>query len=245
MNELSCTKLDIKKLTEQIFRVRIQPLAGEIFDFKGGQYLYLLMPDGKRIPLSIASPPEQKKYIELHIRLIPGHELAADMLHLFETAKRIHIEGPYGSCFLNQSADVNPNDIVIIAGGTGFSPMKSLLESALAQADKRKLSLYLGVQKAEELYQTELVNSWDLESCGFTYIPVVAEADKGWKGAVGYPHQIALTDIGQTVAKLDFYISGSEKMVMNVYKALLDAGADKECIYSDILDIKREMGESI
>jgi len=100
MNELNCKTLEIKKLTEQIHRVRIQPVEGKIFDFKGGQYLYLLMPDGKRIPLSIASAPEETRFIELHIRLIPGHDLAADMLKLFKTAKQIHIEGYLRPCLL-------------------------------------------------------------------------------------------------------------------------------------------------
>lgn len=241
MNELNCTTLEVKAFTEQIHRVRLKALEGKLFDFKGGQYLYLLMPDGKRIPLSIASAPEQKDYIELHIRLIPGHELAADMLQLFKTAKKIHIEGPYGQCFLRESQ----NDVVIIAGGTGFSPMKSLLESAFAQTINKKFSLYLGAQKSNELYQTTLVNAWDVKATLFKYVPVVSEADKTWNGAVGFPHEIALKDLFDTINQHDFYISGSEMMVMNVYQALLKAGAEKQNIYSDILDIKREMGEPI
>lgn len=241
MIELNCKTLEVTALTEQIHRVRLEPLEGELFNYKGGQYLYLLMPDGKRIPLSIASAPEQNDFIELHIRLIPGHELAANMLQLFKTANKIHIEGPYGQCFLKESK----NDVVVIAGGTGFSPMKSLLESAFAKKVKRNFSLYLGAQKSSELYQTNLVENWQTDATPFNYIPVIADVENDWEGAVGFPHQIAIADLGDKVSQYDFYISGSEMMVMNVYQALLDAGADKQNIYSDILDIKREMGESI
>ena len=241
MKELNCKTLEIKKLTEQIHRVRLQAVEGELFDFKGGQYLYLLMADGKRIPLSIASAPEQKAYVELHIRLIPGHELAADMLQLFKTASKIHIEGPYGQCFLKESE----NDVVVIAGGTGFSPIKSLIESAFKQNTKRRFTLYLGAQKSNELYQTALVNDWQFDKERFNYVPVIADKEEHWEGATGYPHQVALVDMGANIKQNDFYISGSEMMVMNVYQSLLDAGANKDSIYSDILDIKREMGEQI
>jgi CDP-4-dehydro-6-deoxyglucose reductase len=241
MKELNCKTLEIKKLTEQIHRVRLEAIEGKLFDFKGGQYLYLLMPDGKRIPLSIASAPEQKAYVELHLRLIPGHDLAANMLQLFETASKIHIAGPYGQCFLKKSK----NDVVVIAGGTGFSPVKSLIESAFAQKTNRQFSLYLGAQKSSELYQTALVNDWQFDDKLFKYVPVIAEDEDDWQGATGYPHQVALADMGDNIKQNDFYISGSEMMVMNVYQALVEAGANKAHIYSDILDIKREMGEQI
>lgn len=238
MKELNCKTLEINTLTEQIFQIRLQPEKGKIFSFKGGQYLYLLMDDGKRIPLSIASPPEEKRFIELHIRLIPGHELAARMLELFKTANKIHIEGPYGQCFLKS----NKRDVVIIAGGTGFSPMKSLLESALAQATNKNFYLYLGAQKPDELYQTKLINHWK-STAHFKYIPVVIEAGTDWKGAVGYPHQAALTQLTNDITEYDFYISGSENMVMNVYHELISSGVSENNIYSDILDIKRELGK--
>ena len=241
MNELTCSTLDVTALGEQVFRVRFQPLDAELFDFKGGQYLYLLMPDGKRIPLSIASPPQQRQFIELHIRLIPGHQLAADMLHLFNTATKIPIEGPYGDCHLR----VGNKKVVIIAGGTGFSPMKSLLESAFSQPESRNFCLYLGAQSKKELYQQTIIQAWDTGVCQFRYIPVLQQAEENWSGASGLPHQVAIEELGEDLARADCYISGSEAMVLHVYKALLAAGVDKASIFSDILDIKRQMGENL
>ncbi len=240
MKELDCKTLEINALTEQIYQIRLQPNKGKIFNFKGGQYLYLLMADGKRIPLSIASPPEEKKFIELHIRLIPGHELAAKMLELFRSASKIHIDGPYGQCVLRN----NKRDVIIIAGGTGFSPMKSLLESALDQSTNRNFSLYLGAQKSNELYQSELISRWS-RNLHFKYIPVINEKEANWDGAVGFPHQIALSQLTKKISGYDFYISGSELMVMSVYRELIDSGADKKQIFSDILDIKREFEQDL
>jgi CDP-4-dehydro-6-deoxyglucose reductase, E3 len=242
MQPIICTTDNITPLTEQIHRVRIKPIKQQTFEFKGGQYLFLLMPDGKRVPLSIASPPEQKNYIELHIRLIPGHDLAAEMLDVFSRNNEFTIEGPCGDCFL-QSGD---NDVVIIAGGTGFSPMSSLLQSALScPQDNRQYHLFLGAQTSAEIYQTQLIKQWQFPAEKFNYVPVINQQEAEWQGEFGFPHQAALKLINGNASKHDFYISGSGPMVMSVYQALLDAGADKTRIYSDMLDIKRSMGEDI
>ncbi|MCW9018430.1 MAG: FAD-binding oxidoreductase [Kangiellaceae bacterium] len=240
MNELNCVTHDISKLTEEIHRIRIAPESCELFDFQGGQYLYLLMPDGKRIPLSIASAAQEKSYLELHIRLIEGHQLAADMIELFQTAKRIHIEGPYGKCFLTEGE----RPVVIIAGGTGFSPMKSLLESQFAKNSKRSLALYLGVEKEQDLYQADIIANWP-NSANFSFVPVVNKPGNDWQGETGFPHDVAIRKCQDTLSDTEFFVSGSEPMVMSVYQSLLDKGVPKIQIHSDILDIKREMGKDI
>jgi len=88
-----------------------------------------------------------------------------------------------------------------------------------------------------------LIESWKTDNFQFNYIPVINEIDDGWHGAVGFPHQVALAELGDKIKRCDFYISGSLAMVMNVYQDLLDAGATEKNIFSDILDIRREMRE--
>jgi len=241
MNPLSCVTHEITQLTDQIYRVRIQAEAGELFEFKGGQYLFLHMPDGNRVPLSIASAPEERQFIELHIRLLNDGGLVRQMLDLFQSSSAFQIEGPAGRCCLRDSE----RDVVCIAGGTGFSPMKSMLESALKQGDQRQLSLYLGVQQPEELYQHLLVEALDRQYNNFHFVPVVGDSNCEWAGAFGFPHQVALDRLGDKVTACDYYIGGSEAMVVNVYQALKAEGVPTENIYSDILDIKRDQGESL
>jgi len=112
----SFTLLDVKNLSEDVFCVRLQP-KDKPFEFKAGQYIFLLMSDDKRIPLSIASPPEQTDFIELHIRSVPGNTFTADMLNFLQTEATIEIDGPSGQCCLKN----NNNTFIAIAGGTGFS----------------------------------------------------------------------------------------------------------------------------
>ncbi len=231
--------LEVKPLTDQIHRVRLSPLEGDVFEFKGGQYLFLHLPDGKKIPLSIASAPEQKDYIELHIRSMHAESLAAEMLSLFQTADVLEIDAPHGNCILRDGK----NPVIIIAGGTGFSPMKSLLESAFVGAEGREFALYLGAQTKEEIYQSPIIEGWQTNQVTFKYTPVVFEVDDSWKGATGYPHEAAIADYQDKLSNCDVFISGSEPMVMNVYKALTEKGVPPNQIYSDILDIKRASGD--
>lgn len=239
MNQINCTTKEITKLTEQIHRIRLRATEGDLFEFKGGQYIFLIMPDGNRVPLSIASAPEQRDYIELHIRLMAEGGLVSEMLALFTSGVVFQIEGPHGRCYLNDG----DNDVVIIAGGTGFSPMKSMVESALMRGVRRNFSLYLGAQKSHEIYQTPLVEDLVNNNNNFDFIPVVGEPDDQWQGEVGFPHQVALNHLEDKAASCEFYISGSEAMVVNVYKALTDAGVASEQVHSDILDIKRDKGD--
>ena len=239
MTEFTCKTLDVSQLNDQIHRIRLVPEDKSLFDFKGGQYIVLHMPDGKRVPLSIASAPEEKSFLELHVRLVEGHPLAEDMINLFKTADSFQLEGAYGGCYLNDS----DRTLVIIAGGTGFSPMKSMIESAFAQGADRNIELYLGAQVISDLYQHDLIESWQTDNNNFSYTPVISGDDESWTGATGFPHQSAMACADSELIEKDFYISGSEAMVMAVYNALLEKTVPKSQIHSDILNIKRDKGE--
>lgn len=239
MNKYRFKTIDITPLNKEIYRIRIVPQQNNLFEFNGGQYLILEMPTGEQVPLSIASAPEEINFIELHVRVVDGHPLAEDMLKLFQSNNRFSITGPFGSCYLNDS----PRELVIIAGGTGFSPMKSMIESAFANNSKRKISLFLGAQIFSDLYLHQLINQWQSEQTNFTYIPVLSNHGSNWKGEIGFPHQAAMKCKEHELIEKDFYISGSEAMVIAVYESLRSKHVPKSQIHSDILNIKRENGE--
>lgn len=239
MTVYNCKTKEVIQLNDQIYRIRVVPDDLALLDFKGGQYIILHMPDGKRVPLSVASAPEEKEFLELHIRLVKQYSLADDMIKLFQQSSQVEIEGAFGSCFLSDSS----RDMVIIAGGTGFSPMKSMIESAFAQNCQNSIELFLGAQVMSDLYQHELIKGWQGKHNSFSYIPVISGDDEIWQGATGFPHEVAIRQCGERLREKDFYISGSEAMVMAVYRALTEKGVDASQIHSDILNIKRANGE--
>ena len=239
MTVYRCTTKDVSQLNDQIYRIRVVPDDLSLLDFKGGQYIILNMPDGKRVPLSIASSPEEKTFLELHIRLVKQYSLADEMIQLFKDADSVDIEGAFGTCHLNNSQ----RDLVIIAGGTGFSPMKSMIESAFSNNCQRQIDLYLGAQIMSDLYHHDLINQWQSDNDNFKYIPVISSDDEIWEGAIGFPHEVAIEQCEQVLTEKDFYVSGSEAMVMAVYRALREKSVKSKNIHSDILNIKRLKGE--
>ncbi|MCO7226540.1 FAD-binding oxidoreductase [Pleionea sp. CnH1-48] len=240
MQEIFCQVADIALLGQDVYRVKLTSDALATLDYQGGQYLTLQVEGGRWIPFSIGNAPEEISHLELHIRLIPGHDLAEHILDQLKTTKKAHVQVPMGQCVLRQS----PRESVFIVGGTGFSPVKAMIESAFAQKDERAMHLFWGAQSEGDFYLKTLAEQWQQSYEHFHFTPVISGDDKSWQGATGLVHKAALAQLSN-YTQYDFYVSGSEAMVMAVYQDLLDVGVPKEQIYSDMLDIKREMGENI
>ena len=121
--------------------------------------------------------------------------------------------------------------------------MKSMIESAFAQQTSRKIELYLGAQVTGDLYQDDLIKTWEQQYENFSYTPVISGDEDGWQGVKGFPHEPAMDCEEQELLAKDYYISGSAPMVTAIYKALTSKGVDKSQIHSDMLNIMREKGE--
>jgi CDP-4-dehydro-6-deoxyglucose reductase len=225
---------------KDVYRVKLASEALSQVRYLGGQYLTLLSQGGHWIPFSIGNAPEEHSHLELHIRLIPGHALAEQILNRLRKTRKAHIQLPLGKCVLRDGE----RPVVFIVGGTGFSPVKAMLESAFAKQDTRQFHLFWGAQTQQDLYLKELVDGWQQQRDNFHFTPVVSGEDVHWQGARGLVHFEAIRQLSN-LSQYDFYISGSEAMVLAVYYDLLENGADKSQIYSDMLDIKRDMGEDI
>ncbi len=240
MEELYCQVKTIDLLGKDVHRVRLHSEALSQVDYQGGQYLTLQTDGGRWIPFSIGNAPEEREFLELHIKLIPGHSLAEEIMEQLKTTQKAHVQVPMGNCVLRNG----DRDVVCIVGGTGFSPIKAILESAFAKQDARHFSLFWGAQIEDDLYLDSLPKSWQQNYANFDYVPVISGDDTNWQGETGFPHQAAIKRFDDLTDK-DFYISGSEAMVMAVFNDLKDQGVSKEHIFADILDIKRQMGEDI
>ncbi|WP_144392445.1 NAD(P)H-flavin reductase [Pleionea sediminis] len=240
MEELFCEVKAIDLLGKDVHRVRLHSEALSKVDYQGGQYLTLQADGGRWIPFSIGNAPEEKEFLELHIKLVPGHELAENIMSQLRKTRKAHVQIPMGKCTLRSGK----RDVVLIVGGTGFSPAKAIIESAFAKNDSRHFSLFWGAQSAEDLYLDDLPKSWETKESNFTYVPVISGNDSNWNGATGFAHHAAMNHFNNLL-EMDFYISGSEAMVMAVYHDLMDKGVPKDQIFADILDIKREMGDDV
>ena len=184
----------IERVTPDVIILSLQLPANERLQFRAGQYIEFLLKDGKRRSYSMANAPLLDELLTLHIRHTPGG-LFTD--HVFEKMKErdiLRFEGPHGTFFLRDDSDT---PIVLLASGTGFAPIKAIIEQAIEQKNPRPMTLYWGGRRPGDLYLHELCEEWARTVAGFIYIPVVSNAlpEDAWQGRSGFVHQAVMADL--------------------------------------------------
>lgn len=181
--------------------------------FAAGQYVDFLLKDRKRRSYSIANPPlaEGVMNLELHVRHTPGG-LFSD--HVFKTMKEgevLRFEGPLGTFYLREESE---KPIVFVASGTGFAPIKAMIEYAIRRKITRPMTLYWGCRSLVDLYMQELPQAWQAQVPNFRYIPVLSEArpDDKWTGRTGFVHRAVMEDFPD-LSGYQVYACGAPVMV--------------------------------
>ena len=187
----------IQRPTTDVALLTLQLPATETFRFHAGQYIEVILKDGKRRSYSMANPPHSASALELHIRHLSGglftdHVFGAGATTMKER-EILRLEGPFGSFFLREDSQL---PIVMLASGTGFAPIKSIVERMVQQNIHRPVTLYWGGRRPGDLYMNELVEQWAKTIPDFTYIPVISDAlpEDGWIGRTGFVHRAVMQD---------------------------------------------------
>ncbi len=185
------------KKSHDVVMLRLQLPAGEPLQFHAGQYVEFILRDGARRSYSMANAPhtlgEPGTGIELHIRHLPGGKFTDHVFGAMKEKEILRIEGPYGSFFLREDSE---KPIVLLASGTGFAPIKALLEHMKFKAIDRAAILYWGGRRPEDLYMDEWVRAQLAGMPNLRYVPVISNAvpDDNWTGRTGFVHQAVLED---------------------------------------------------
>jgi len=176
--------------------------------FKAGQYLQILMEDGDRRNFSLANAARDNDAAELHIRHVSGGKFTTEFLPRFAVGDPLRIEVPFGDFFLRES----DRPVVLLASGTGFAPIKSIVETAIHRRNDRPMHLYWGARKREDIYLEELPTRWAARLPWFTFTPVLSEPSSAWTGRTGLVHDVVFED-HQVLSAFDVYACGNPLMV--------------------------------
>lgn len=209
--KLPCRVLTLEQVAPDVMVLTVKLPANEQFRFRAGQYVDFLLTDGRRRSFSIANSPHQADHLEFHVRLIEGGQFTR---HVFEAMKPrdiMRIEGPLGSFFLRQDSQ---RPIVLLAGGTGFAPIKSIVEHAIETGLERPVTLYWGARNRTGLYLDALARSWEDALQGFRYIPVLSDAAVAdyWTGRTGLVHRSVVEDLPD-LSGHEVYACGAPAMI--------------------------------
>jgi CDP-4-dehydro-6-deoxyglucose reductase, E3 len=215
--------------------LRLQLPAGEPFKYHAGQYVEFLLRDGVRRAYSMGNAPHtqaQTPGIELHIRHMPGGVFTEQVFGTMKEKDILRIEGPYGSFFLREDS---PKPMVLVASGTGFAPIKALIEHLQFKGITRPAVLYWGGRRPADLYMNEWVLAKVAEMPNLSYVPVISNAlpEDNWSGRTGFVHKAVLEDLPD-LSSYQVYACGAPIVVDSAradYSAL--AGLPPEEFYAD------------
>ena len=232
---LPCRIERMQKLSHDVMALWLKLPSNERLQFLPGQYIDFLLKNGSRRSFSLANTPEGDALLELHIRHVPGGEFTE---HVFNTMKEkdiMRINGPHGSFFLRES----DKPVILVAGGTGFAPIKSLLASAFQHGVSREFVLYWGAKSLADLYQPEVPGQWQQEHANFCFIPVLSEpaASENWAGRTGYVHTAVLADFDD-LSGYEVYACGAPPMIAAAKRDFVAKGLPEEAFFADSFEFQ-------
>jgi NAD(P)H-flavin reductase/quinol-cytochrome oxidoreductase complex cytochrome b subunit/ferredoxin len=226
----------MERLSDTVMRVMLSLPGGQRISFVAGQYINIILDDGERRAFSFANPPHENEFIELHVRLIPGGRFTTHVFERMQVGDTLDFEGPLGRFTLH--AGTRP--MLMVAGATGFAPIKSILEDAFHRGVQRPMQLYWGVSNVDDLYMLDLAEGWAREHSNFRIVPVLSDPDAAevWHGRTGLVHQAMLEDHAD-LRGYEAYVCGSVKMVESAVPDFLARGLAEEACYSDAFNPAR------
>jgi CDP-4-dehydro-6-deoxyglucose reductase len=192
VKKLPCRVHKLERVADDVIVAQLKLPANERLQFLAGQYIEFILKDGSRRSFSMANPPHDDEFLQLHVRHVPGGQFTD---HVFGTMKErdiLRFEGPLGSFFLQESG----KPIVFVASGTGFAPIKAILEDAFKKGVERPMTLYWGARRPKDLYLNDLPVRWAAEHAGFKYVPVISDGlpEDAWTGRTGFVHRAVMED---------------------------------------------------
>jgi len=206
------------------------------FRYLPGQYVDFLLPDGRRRSFSIANASEDGEQLEFHLRVTPGGFFAHYVQDEMPDRTILRFQGPLGAFYVREGADMSaPRPAVLMAGGTGFGPIKAMLERQFARGLRRPFHLFWGARSTRDLYHDALAREWAATQRNFRYTPVLSEPDTGWSGERGFVHEAVLRT-HPDLSGHEVYMAGPPVMIHAGKRAFVGAGLDADHLYYDSFD---------
>jgi CDP-4-dehydro-6-deoxyglucose reductase len=225
---LPCRIAQMTRLTPDVMQVFLRLPAVEPLRFKAGQYLDVLLEGGRRRSFSIASPPHDSDLIELHVRRVEGGGFTATLFESLRDGALLKIEGPIGQfIYREQSAPA-----LMIAGGTGFAPIKSMLRHALENGSTREIHFYWGARQPSDLYEASLVAEWTRRYPQLRFAAVLSEVPGPGPRWV---HEAVLADHA-SLAAFDVYAAGPPAMIEAIRATFPARGVSEDRLHFDSFD---------
>ncbi len=215
VKRLPCRIDRVEQWSHDVMGVFVRFPAVERFEFLPGQYIDFLLPGGRRRSFSIASPPHDSRLLELHVRRVSGGEFTEPLFREAVRGALLTMQGPFGHFVYRPPEARSRGDdapMLLLGGGTGLAPLKSILRHVIENRLGREMILYWGVRAERDLYARTVLDDLARRAVNFRWIPVLSDAATGWSGRRGWVHEAPLDDLPQ-LARYEVYASGPPAMI--------------------------------
>ncbi|MGF1644323.1 MAG: CDP-6-deoxy-delta-3,4-glucoseen reductase [Thiotrichales bacterium] len=229
----------LSRLSHDVMLMELKLPASERLQFLAGQYLEILLKGGKARAFSIANPPHDDAMLQLHIRAVPGGFFTQQVFHELKEKALLRVRGPLGTFFLREDSD---RPIILVAGGTGFAPVKAIIEHAVARGIQRPMHLFWGVRARRDLYLGTLAQSWADQNDTVRVTPVLSDPapEDGWHGAVGLVHERVM-DSYPDLSGFDAYLCGPPPMIAAARAAFIARGLPEDRLFYDSFEYSKDV----
>jgi CDP-4-dehydro-6-deoxyglucose reductase len=228
--------VSLEKKSHDVMSIIMQLPATDVMQFHAGQYVEFLLRDGSRRSYSMGNAPHTldpaAPKVELHIRHMPGGKFTDVVFSTMKEKDIMRIEGPYGSFYLREDSQA---PMILLASGTGFAPIKALIEHMQHKGITRPATLYWGGRRPADLYMNDWVEEHVNAMPNLTYVPVVSDAlpEDAWIGRTGFVHQAVLQDYPD-LSGFQVYACGAPIVVDSARTDYLGkAGLPEEAFFAD------------
>ena len=201
----------LQRLAPEVMLIELKLPGQEVFEYRAGQYLDILLKDGRRRAFSLAAAAQAHGMLQLHVRHVPGGVFTEHVFGAMREREILRIRGPYGD-FGWPPERARP--ALLIAGGTGFAPIKALVEQAIGDGLAHPLTVYWGGRRRADLYLADLAERWARDVPGVAFVPVLSDAadDLAWSGRRGLVHAAAMED-HPDMSGFEVYVCGPPALV--------------------------------
>jgi CDP-4-dehydro-6-deoxyglucose reductase len=233
VKSLPCRIERLDRVAEDVMAVVLRLPAVEQLHFRPGQYLDIMLSEGRRRSFSIASAPADGGLIELHVRRASTTGFTAQLFDSFRAGALLRIEGPLGQFWFRPES---PRPPLMVGGGTGYAPLRAMLRQLIAMGDRRPVTLYWGARDVAGLYEHEWLSELAQSRPGFVYRPVLSGAATPAGGfGHGLVHDAVLAD-HPDLSGFDVYASGPPAMIEAIRSGFIERGLPREQLFFDSFD---------
>ena len=242
VKKLPCRVQKLERVADDVMVLHLKLPANERLQFLAGQYIEFLLKDGSRRSFSMANAPHDDELVQLHVRHVAGGQFTDHVFGKMKERDILRMEGPLGTFFLREDSD---KPIVFVASGTGFAPIKAIIEHAFHKGIRRPMVLYWGGRRPKDLYMNALAEKWAAEHPQLQYVPVISDAspEDRWAGRTGFVHRAVMQDFPD-LSLHQVYACGVPVMVDSARKDFVEkCGLPELEFYADSFTTQADLAE--